>query len=86
MRGESTIVGRLRDGESTNIDGVTYQLAQTLTNRQQSTYENMLTIIEERSSLAGSPFTCIVQNILGMATSQLLMIPGKKHVHDLGIS
>ena len=57
---------------------VTYQLAQTLTDRRQSTYENVLNITEPLSSLVGSSFTCQVGNVLGMsATSQAFVIPGK---------
>ena len=80
MREGSPIVGLLRDGDSTTMNGITYQLAQTLTDRRQSTYENVLTITEERSSLVGSAFTCRVKNVLGMSeTSQSFEIPGKKH-------
>ena len=63
------------------VNGVTYQLSQTLTNRVQSTYDNVLTIIEPLSSLAGSTFTCQVENALGMsAISDSLQILGKTRV------
>ena len=77
MRG-STTVGPLRDGESMDFGDVTYQLTQTVTSRAQSTYDNVLTITEARSSLAGSTFTCLVENSLGPSqTSQPFQIPGK---------
>ena len=58
--------------------GVSYQLEQTVTSRAQSTYQNMLTITEERSSLVDSSFTCQVENVLGMSeTSQPFVIPGE---------
>ena len=74
---DSTTVGPLRDGESMEFGGVSYQLEQTVTSRAQSTYQNVLTITEELSSLVGSSFTCQVVNVLGNATSQSLTIPGK---------
>ena len=77
---DGTTVGVVKDGDSTTMNGVTYQLAQTLTDRRQSTYENVLIITEERSSLAGSAFTCRVKNVLGMSETLLSFeIPGKKH-------
>ena len=66
------------------VNGVTYQLSQTLTNRVQSTYDNVLTIIEPLSSLAGSTLTCQVANALGKSViSDSLQILGK--THGLGI-
>ena len=78
MREGTAINGIVRDGDSATVNGVTYQLSQTLTNRVQSTYDNVLTITEPLSSLAGSIFTCQVANALGMsAISQLFRTPGK---------
>ena len=78
MRDGNAINGILRDGDSATGNGVTYQLSQTLTNRIQCTYDNVLTITEALSSLAGSTFTCQVENALGMsAISQSFQIPGK---------
>ena len=74
-------MGVVRDGDSVPDNGVTYQLAQTVPSRAQSTYQNVLTITEELSSLVGSSFTCQVGNVLGMSvTSQAFVIPGKIHV------
>ena len=81
MRDGNTINGIVRDGDSVTVNGVTYQLSQTLTNRVQSTYDNVLTITEPLSSLAGSTFTCQVENVLGMsAISDSLQILGKTRV------
>ena len=76
-------MGVVRDGDAVTDNGVTYQLAQTLTDRQQSTYENVLTITEPLSSLMSSTFTCQVGNTLGPSeTSDPLVIPGKMHILD----
>ena len=84
MREGNTINGIVRDGDSVTVEGVTYQLSQTLTNRAQSTYDNVLTITEPLSSLAGSTFTCQVENTLGISEiSDSLQILGK--THGLGI-
>ena len=67
---DNTTVGPLRDGESVTVGGIFYQLSQTVTNRRESTYENVLTINEQLDSLVGSSFTCGVENALGTDTSQ----------------
>ena len=78
MREGNAINGIVRDGDSATVNGVTYQLSQTLTNRAQSTYNNVLTIIEPLFSLASSNFTCQVENALGMsAISDSFQILGK---------
>ena len=78
MRDGNAINGIVRDGDSATVSGVTYQLSQTLIDRAQSTYDNVLTITEPLSSLAGSTFTCQVENALGMsAISDSFQIPGK---------
>ena len=78
MRDGNAIKGIVRDWDSATVNGVTYQLSQTLTNRAQSTYDNVLTITEPLSSLAGSNFTCQVGNALGPSqTSQSFQILGK---------
>ena len=75
---DTTTVGPLRDGESVVVGGVTYELAQTVTSRTQSTYENVLTISQPLASIVGSTFTCSVQNTVGTSpTSDPLPIIGK---------
>ena len=77
MRGGTT-VGPLRDGESMGFGGVTYQLAQTVTNRAQSTYQNVLTINQPSANILGSTFTCSVGNTVGMSpASESLQIMGE---------
>ena len=81
FRRDGTTVGVVRDGDAVTDSGVTYQLAQTLNNRGESTYQNVLTITGPLSSLGGSSFTCQVGNVLGMSvTSQAFVIPGKIHI------
>ena len=92
MRDGNAINGIMRDGDSATVNGVTYQLSQTLTNRIQSTYDNVLTITEPLSSLAGSTFTCQVENALGMSViSDSLQILGKtrvwsRYVHIIAVA
>ena len=74
-----TTVGPLREGESVSVGGITYELAQRVTNRRESTYENILIVNRELSSLVNSTFTCIVANALGMDTSQSITISGEIH-------
>ena len=58
--------------------GVTYQLAQTVTNRPQSTYQNVLTINQPLAEIVDSSFTCSVENTVGTSsTSDSLQIMGE---------
>ena len=84
VRDGNAINGIVRDGDSATVNGVTYQLSQTLINRAQSTYNNVLTITEALSSLAGSTFTCQVENALGPSqTSDSFQILGKTCVFSM---
>ena len=77
MRG-STTVGPLRDGESRDVGGVTYQLTQTVTSRAGSTYLNVLTINQALSDIEDSTFTCSVENTIGTSSdSQAITVNGK---------
>ena len=69
----------LRDGEEeTDANGVTYRLAQTVRNRQESTYDNVLTINQPLDDIFNSMFTCSVANTIGSSPeSQPLTIMGK---------
>ena len=78
MRG-STPVGPLRDGESVVVGGVTYELAQRVINRRESTYENILTINDDLANLVNDTFTCEVANALGIDTSKPNTISGEIH-------
>ena len=73
-----TTVGPLREGESTESGGVTYQMAQTVANRAQSTYQNVLTINQPLADIIGSTFFCSVENAVGISpVSQSLTIMGE---------
>ena len=78
MRG-STTVGPLRDGESVSVGGVTYELAQRVINRRESTYENILTINDVLANLVDDTFTCTVVNTLGIDASPSITISGEIH-------
>ena len=66
----ATTVTWMRDGHPLTIDGTTYQLMQTVTNRRESTYENVLTINDQLSSV-GHIFRCTVINVLGSSSEEL---------------
>ena len=78
MRDGAT-VGPLRDGESMDFGGITYQLTQTVTNRAQSTYLSVLTINEPLSDIEGSTFTCSVENTIGTSSDSLPITINGKH-------
>ena len=61
----------MRDGQLLTIDGITYQLTQTVTNRAESSYENVLTIKEALSTVVEHFYNCIVTNVNGMASEHL---------------
>ena len=61
------------------VGGVTYDLAQRVINRRESTYENVLTINDDLANLVSNTFTCTVANTLGMDTSQPITISGEIH-------
>ena len=87
MRDSTTTVGPLRDGESMDVGGVTYELAQTVTNRAQSTYQNVLTINQPMASIVGSSFTCSVENTVGMSpSSDPLQIMGEIVINHCTLS
>ena len=72
----ATTVSWTRNGQPVTIDGNTYQLTQTVTDRAASTYENVLTINQPLASILGSTFTCTVTNIFGSVTSNSVQIRG----------
>ena len=61
----ATIVTWRRNGQLLTIDGNTFEMTQTVTNRTASTYENVLVIDQPRASFAGSIISCTVENSLG---------------------
>ena len=75
---DGTTVGPLRNGESTEFGGITYQLTQTVTGRAQSTYQNVLIINQTFANIVGSTFTCSVGNTIGTSPdSESLQIMGE---------
>ena len=76
----ATTVTWMRNGQPLAIDGDTYQLSQTVTNRASSTYENVLTINLPLASIldGDNSFTCTVTNELGSVTSDSLQLEGKR--------
>ena len=75
---DGTTVGPLRDGESMEFGGVTYQLVQTVISRAQSTYQNVLTVSQPLADIVGSTFTFRVENTIGPSPdSQPLTIMGE---------
>ena len=62
----ATTVTWTRDGQPVTIDGHTYSMVQTVTNRASATYENVLIV---NPPALGSTFTCTVTNMLGSDTS-----------------
>ena len=80
MRGSTTTVGPLRNGESMESGGVAYQLAQTVTDRAGSTYRNVLTINQPLSGIEGSTFTCSVENTIGTSPDSLPITVNGKHL------
>ena len=61
----ATIVSWMRDGRPLIIDGSTYHLTQSITDRSSSTYSNVLTVSETAPSGAGTTYICNVTNDLG---------------------
>ena len=74
-------MGPLYDGESVEIDGVTHNLTQTVTDRGASTFDNVLTINQPVADIVGSSFSCTGTNSIGSSTpSDTLEIMGGKFV------
>jgi len=67
----ATTVTWTRNGQPLAIDGDTYQLSQTVTNRASATYENVLTINLPLARILGSTFLCTVTNVFGSDTSEI---------------
>ena len=53
-----------KDGATLTVDGTTYSMTQTVTDRRTSTYENVLNISSDATSIVGD-YTCTVNNTLG---------------------
>ena len=69
----ATTVTWRRNGQLLTIDGNTFEMTQTVTNRAASTYENVLIIDQPQANFAGNTVTCTVENSLGTATGNSLL-------------
>ena len=78
----ATNVTWTRDGQPLTIDGSTYRMVQTVANRNNSTYENVLTINQTLASTVGSTFICGVSNVIGSDTSDSLQITGRSSLRE----
>ena len=67
----ATIVTWIREGEELTTNGTVYTATQAVTNRRESTYENVLTIATIDATTVGT-YSCSVENTLG--TSQLMEV------------
>ena len=67
----ATVVTWMKDEQPLTIDGSTYQLTQTVTNRRESTYENVLTINDELNNIISHIFHCNIMNALGSASEEV---------------
>ena len=61
----------MRDRQPLTINGSTYQLTQTVTNRAESSYENVLTIKKELPTVIEHHYSCIISNINGNASKHI---------------
>ena len=72
----ATNVSWTRNRQPLIVDGNTYKMSQTVTNRASSTYENVLIIDQPLATIIGSTFTCTVENMFGFDTSDSINITG----------
>ena len=75
--GPATDVVWMRNERKLNIDGATYQQLQTITNRSESSYVNMLYIHKRNPADVAGNYSCTIRNIRGHAT-QNLEVQGEK--------
>jgi hypothetical protein len=65
-----------RNGLNLTIDGSTIQLTQTITNRYNTYYNNILSINDDPDNVIGN-YTIVVGNSVGEITSDTISIEGK---------
>ena len=70
----ATTVSWMKDGQSLSIDGSTYQLTQTVTDRASSTYSNVLTVSETAPTGVAGTYTCTVSNDLGSGSMNVTAV------------
>ena len=64
----------MKDGQLLTIDGSTYHLTQTITDRSSSTYSNVLTVSETAPSGVAGTYNCTVTNELGSDSSEVVAV------------
>ena len=76
-RSPATNVTWMREGVELTTDGTVYTATQSVTNRRESTYANMLTIATVDDTTVGT-YSCSVTNTLGTAqTMSVEVTPGE---------
>ena len=63
------------DGVTLTVDGLTYSMTQTVTDRRTSTYENVLTLPVTGDFSGTYVYVCLVRNALG--DSNTMSVEGK---------
>ena len=81
----ATTVSWMKDGQPLTIDGSTYHLTQTITDRSSSTYSNVLTVSETAPSGVAGTYNCTVTNELGSVSSDVVAV-GKGSCSNLKLS
>ena len=74
----ATNVTWTRDGVTLTVDGTTYSMTQTVTDRRASTYENVLATRDISGTYV---YSCLVRNALG--DSNTMSVEGKIHPKGL---
>ena len=64
-----------RNGLNLTIDGNTIQMTQTITNRYNTYYNNIISIHDEADNVIGN-YTIVVENSVGQITSDTISIEG----------
>ena len=70
----ATTVSWMKDVLSLSIDGSTYQLTQTVTDRASSTYSNVLTVSEAAPTGVAGTYTCTVSNDVGSGSDNVIAV------------
>ena len=70
----ATTVTWEKDGVPLSIDGSTYQLTQTVTDRTTSTYSNVLTVSETAPTGIAGIYTCNVSNQIGSVSNNFKVV------------
>ena len=63
------------DGDTLTVNGTTYSMTQTVTDRRASTYENVLTL-PATGDFSGI-YDCLVGNVVGNSNTETVEVTGK---------